>query len=85
MLLLTNEKTETLLAFKKRRKADKRFFLMAKKHFTFEHVRCGFRARRPNLSLPLQVQDDPNKPNYEREGLFLYHVKRKSQKKSNRT
>ena len=38
MLLLTNEKTEVLLAFKKRRKADKRFFNMAKKHFTFEHV-----------------------------------------------
>lgn len=38
MLLLSTEKTEILLAFKKRRKADKRFFIMAKKHFTFEHV-----------------------------------------------
>lgn len=49
MLLLTNDKTEILLAFKKRRKADKRFFLMAKKHFTFEHVRHSGNHRRIRL------------------------------------
>lgn len=61
---LTDERTEILLCYKKRRNADKRFFLLLKKHFTFEHV-----------------SDDPHKVKYEREGLHLYSVKRKSRKK----
>lgn len=36
--MLTNEKTEILLCYKKRRKADKRFFVMLKKHFEFDNV-----------------------------------------------
>ena len=38
MRKLTTKDTEILLCYKKRRKADKRFFAIAKKYFTFTDV-----------------------------------------------
>ena len=39
LLRLSNERTEILLCYKKRRNADKHFFSLLRKHFTFSHVR----------------------------------------------
>lgn len=36
--LMCTEETEVLLCYKKRRKADKRFFVLLKQYFTFDHV-----------------------------------------------
>lgn len=58
--LLCSDKTNILLCYKKRRKADKRFFVLLKKQFAYE-----------------EVLDDPYKPVYEREGLFLYRLTRR--------
>ncbi|KAG2345145.1 hypothetical protein BDR05DRAFT_909262 [Suillus weaverae] len=46
--------TDILFCYKKRRKADKRFFTMLKKKFSWE-----------------EVEDDPNRENYNREAISL--------------
>lgn len=38
LVMLSNEKTEIYLCYKRRRKADKRFFMLARKKFTFTEV-----------------------------------------------
>lgn len=57
---LSSETTEILFCYMKRRKADKRFFTLLKKHFTFTDV----------------ADDDPERTEaYRREGLRLYSMK----------
>lgn len=82
MLLLSTKNTEILLCYKKRRKADKRFFIQLKKHFIWEHVggtervEACHRCADTNAS-HAQVQDDPFKAQYEREGLSLFRVQKR--------
>lgn len=55
--------TEILFCYMKRRKADKRFFTLLKKYFTFEDVQDD---------IPVRIQS------YQREGLFLYSLRLKA-------
>ncbi|WFD42473.1 Protein-lysine N-methyltransferase efm6 [Malassezia psittaci] len=56
---LASKETEILFSYHKRRKADKRFFGMLKKHFTYDHV----------------DDDDPQRRTaYNREGTFLMRM-----------
>ncbi|KAG2183440.1 hypothetical protein INT43_006446, partial [Umbelopsis isabellina] len=41
LFMLSNEKTEIYLCYKRRRKADKRFFVLARKKFTFTEACIG--------------------------------------------
>lgn len=81
MLLLSTKNTEILLCYKKRRKADKRFFIQLKKHFTWVPVSENNRAYYGKCAyaalLVVQVQDDPFKGQYEREGLSLFRVQKR--------
>jgi hypothetical protein len=43
LVMLSNEKTEIYLCYKRRRKADKRFFMLARKKFTLTEV-CLFQG-----------------------------------------
>ncbi|WFC98392.1 Protein-lysine N-methyltransferase efm6 [Malassezia yamatoensis] len=59
MYELASKKTEILFSYQKRRKADKRFFGMLKKHFTYDHV----------------DDDDPQRRTaYNRQGTFLMRM-----------
>lgn len=63
MLDLCAPETEILFCYQKRRKADKRFFVMCKKKFTMEEV----------------ADDDPARTEkYTREGTRLYSMRRKA-------
>ncbi|THH04703.1 hypothetical protein EW146_g10113 [Bondarzewia mesenterica] len=75
---------EILFCYKKRRKADKRFFALLKKHFTWTDVRAPFRSHIPGPLTrhtipppPLQVIDDPNRASYARETISLLTLRRK--------
>ncbi|KAK1228887.1 Protein-lysine N-methyltransferase efm6 [Marasmius sp. AFHP31] len=57
---LVGDKTQVLFCYKKRRKADKRFFAMLKKKFIWT-----------------QVDDDPNRPIYERDSIALLRITRR--------
>ncbi|KAK0523591.1 Protein-lysine N-methyltransferase efm6 [Tilletia horrida] len=46
MVELSTPETEILFCYQKRRKADKRFFMLLKKHFHFDHVEDDDPARR---------------------------------------
>ncbi|CAO1613531.1 unnamed protein product [Parajaminaea phylloscopi] len=59
---LSDDHTEILFCYMKRRKADKRFFTLLKKHFTFDDV---------------QDDDATRTKTYQREGLRLYTMKLK--------
>ncbi|KAH9482956.1 Protein-lysine N-methyltransferase EFM6 [Psilocybe cubensis] len=56
---LSDSKNEIYFCYKKRRKADKRFFGMLKKHFTWKEAR---------------VLDDPNRQIYNREAITLIQL-----------
>ncbi|ORX44605.1 hypothetical protein DM01DRAFT_1340365 [Hesseltinella vesiculosa] len=55
-----NPLTEIYMTYRRRRKADKRFFALAKKHFAL-----------------IDIQDDPKRPEYKLQGLYLYRLERK--------
>ncbi|KAL0580787.1 Protein-lysine N-methyltransferase efm6 [Marasmius crinis-equi] len=57
---LVSDNTEVLLCYKKRRKADKRFFALLKKRFVWA-----------------QVEDDPNRPIYERDSIALLRISKR--------
>lgn len=61
MCLLASETTEILLCYKKRRKADKRFFHLLKRHFDWEDVRSrnrpiGLVANTPSTCRSLTIR-----------------------------
>ncbi|KAN0064590.1 Protein-lysine N-methyltransferase efm6 [Thecaphora frezii] len=63
LLMLSTKQTEILFCYQKRRKADKRFFGLLKRHFTFDDI----------------DDDDPKRTEiYRREGTHLYRVCRKA-------
>ncbi|WFD02731.1 Protein-lysine N-methyltransferase efm6 [Malassezia obtusa] len=63
MVELATPQTEILFSYHKRRRADKRFFAMLKKHFTYTHVE----------------DDDPvRRQAYNREGTSLMRIHRRS-------
>jgi len=69
---------EVLFCYKKRRKADKRFFALLKKYFTWNIVRGRELRICPNsCALTLKVDDDPAQDNYSREAITLLRLSRR--------
>ena len=67
---------EVLFCYKKRRKADKRFFALLRKHFTWSVVRCRGSGTLETFALKCegQVDDDPARERYSREAISLLHL-----------
>ena len=62
MVEMSTPQTEILFCYQQRRKADKRFFKMLRKHFTFTDIE----------------DDDPDRSRqYNRQGTHLYRVQKK--------
>jgi hypothetical protein len=60
--------------------ADKRFFALLRKHFTYEEVtkRASCAVRNSLSEHGHKVDDDPARKTYSRESIFLYRVSRKN-------
>ncbi|EPQ59520.1 hypothetical protein GLOTRDRAFT_55609, partial [Gloeophyllum trabeum ATCC 11539] len=77
--LVSDPRTEVLFCYKKRRKADKRFFTLLRKKFTWEEAGSSSTPSlsRRNFDSHIQVLDDPNREVYTKEAISLLRLSKK--------
>ena len=76
--LAMRDDPEILFCYKKRRKADKRFFTMLRKRFNWVEVNTCTGLPCIIGSLLFEVDDDPEKEEYNRNAISLLRLTRKS-------